>query len=100
MSWHVTTICGSMRYYPTMLAVAGELTRLGEIVLMPYLAVEEGTGTKAMLDEMHREKIRMSKSIMVVGTHIGDSTSAEIQYAARIGVPVRYWKDRPLVVTP
>lgn len=92
------TICGSMRFYPRMLEIAAELTSAGRIVLMPHDAsltgVPDKTSTEhgAMLDAMHRAKIRMSEAVCVVSTggYIGESTRGEIEYATELGIPVEY----------
>lgn len=89
MEFPVITICGSMRYYPAMLAIAKTLTTQGNIVLMPfntdYIGGKTEDMTKEMLDAMHLVKIDMSTSIAVVGSHIGESTAREIQYAKATG---------------
>jgi hypothetical protein len=101
MSFPVTTICGSMRYFDRMMEIAHELTEAGWIVLMPLVHVigpeqqEESSGIayvhpsfvsfssllKKMLDEMHLVKIDMSEAIHVVGEYRGKSTTREIAYA-------------------
>lgn len=94
----VATICGSMRFYPRMLEVAAQLTSLGRIVLMPHDASLTGIPNKtaiehgAMLDAMHRAKIRMSGLVYVVNTggYIGESTASEIAYAETLRIPVLY----------
>ena len=45
-----------------------------------------------MLDAIHKEKIRMSDYVLVmnVGGYWGKSTQSEIDYANKIGVPVKY----------
>jgi hypothetical protein len=92
------TICGSMRFYPRMLKLAAELTSSGRIVLMPHDASLTGIPDKtasehgAMLDAMHRAKIRASQSVHVVNTggYVGESTRSEIAYATSLGIPVEY----------
>jgi len=93
-TFSVRTICGSMRYYAEMLVVAEELTAAGCIVLMPFVANYAGGYTadehKLMLDAMHRAKIDMSGGIVVVGSHIGESTRSEINYAVLMGKAIDY----------
>lgn len=92
------TLCGSMRFYSRMLEVAAQLTSAGRIVLMPHDASLTGIPNKtalehgAMLDAMHRAKIRASQSVYVVNTggYIGESTRGEIAYATELGIPVEY----------
>lgn len=75
-----------------------ELTLRGHVVFSVALKAYEGSGTvsekqKAILDQVHLEKIRLSDEIFVinVGGYIGPSTEREIQYANRIGKTVRYF---------
>lgn len=110
------TICGSMRFFDQMLVVANELTRRGNIVLMPYVIKAEKdkpvtehyclkAGTKVpqpateisneYLDAMHLLKIDMSSGIVVVSDssgYFGGSTSAEIGYAQNHDVDVSFAK--------
>lgn len=96
--FRVVTLCGSMKFYPRMLEVASKLTTAGRIVLMPHDASLTGIANKtatehgAMLDSMHRAKIRMSQSVYVVNTggYIGESTRSEIAYATELGIPIEY----------
>ena len=93
----VITICGSMRYFKAMLAIARSLTTQGQIVLMPfnadYVAGKPADEIKRMLDRMHRVKIDMSQAIVVVGSHIGLSTSMEINYARDQGKAIIYYEQ-------
>jgi hypothetical protein len=90
----VRTICGSMRYYAKMLEVARRETANGVIILMPdYTSRKAPDNVKPMLNELHYAKIDMSSSIIVVGMHIGQSTSNEIEYAKSTGKEVLYWTE-------
>ncbi len=87
-----------MRYYDKMLEVAEKQTAHGVIILMPYVAIApefQDDVIKAMLDEMHRAKIDMSDGIIVVGKHIGESTTKEIAYARQRGIEVIDWLPIP-----
>lgn len=90
----IVTICGSMRYFDLMLEEAKKATADGWIVLMPFVADYVGGKNpdtiKNMLDDMHFTKISMSTHILVVGNHIGKSTSNEIKYAQDHGITVVY----------
>lgn len=112
----VTTICGSMRFFQQMLVVADELTRRGEIVLMPLVRKSDKNNPHTFqqsvsymigaptatnptpisdsdLDRIHRDKIEMSTSIVVVSDHTGyygDSTRSEIEYAQSLYAEIRY----------
>ena len=87
----IVTICGSMRYFPEMLVEAKRLTAEGWIVLMPFV-LKPPSSTQAIelsdpLMGLHRDKIDMSDSILVVGEP-GTSTLDEIAYAISTGKEV------------
>lgn len=85
------TICGSMQFFDQMLQVAADETAKCRVVLMPYCVVpsaDQGAEFKAMLDRLHRVKIDMSDSIIIVTNqhgYIGQSTRAEMVHAAQTG---------------
>jgi nucleoside 2-deoxyribosyltransferase len=94
----VVTICGSMRFFESMLKVASILTNEGKIVLAPFTVVaaaDQSSGPKVALDELHFRKIEMSDFIVVVtrGGYIGTSTNREIGYAESLGKAVNYFED-------
>jgi hypothetical protein len=90
----VATICGSLRYFDEMIKHAQRLTRQGWIVLMPFVADYVGgapsDNQKKMLDDMHRAKIDMSDQVYVIGSHIGESTRGEIEYAEARSIHITY----------
>ena len=98
----VVTVCGSMRFFDRMLALASAETAAGCVVLAPFvvLAAEdqrEQSEHKAMLDELHRRKIDMSDRVVVVTDehrYLGPSTLAEIAYAHARRVPVEVLEMR------
>jgi len=96
-TYETRTICGSMRYAEEMLEVAQSETANGRIILMPFVTDYTGgrpaDDYKRMLDEMHRAKIDASKAIIVVGLHIGESTTSEIEYAKLTNKEVLYWTE-------
>ena len=96
----IVCICGSMRFYKTMLLIAERLTFKGFIVLMPFASKDkieaknekEMQYKESMLDRMHLVKIDMTDIVLVVDidmvdkkghqdTYIGESTRNEIAYA-------------------
>jgi hypothetical protein len=94
----VKTICGSMRYYEKMKEVAEKETTNGVIILMPFVYYNGGIKVPGdefadMLDKMHKAKIDMSDAIIVVGTHIGESTQSEIDYAEKTGKAILFWTE-------
>jgi hypothetical protein len=88
MKAEVVTICGSMRFYNQMLALANELTLGGKIVLMPFVLKIDDPGLDEWLQDLHRQKILLSSTVYVVGERIGQSTSEEIIFAQRRGIKV------------
>jgi hypothetical protein len=83
----IVTLCGSMKFFDQMLAVAADETAMGNIVLAPFSVVapeHQDSDFKAMLDRLHIEKIDMAEKIIVVTNqhgYIGDSTRREMGYA-------------------
>lgn len=100
----VVCLCGSTRFYEQFQQANYERTMAGEIVLSvgfyPHAKAEHGHGEgvghdsaeKVALDELHKRKIDLADSVLVlnVGGYMGKSTRSEIEYAERIGRPVRY----------
>lgn len=98
----VVCLCGSTRFEKETKEMAENLTLAGQIVLMvnywskkdklhePQNPIDEEI--KAMLDDIHKEKIKMSDYVLVmnVGGYWGASTQSEINFARRIGKPVKF----------
>lgn len=102
----IVTICGSMRFYPEMLATAAAETARGYIVLMPFCTVppeEQKEEAKRKLDELHLAKIYMSDRIIFVTNgdgYMGESTRDEMVYAMHLkkGIEVRPFDDAEAVI--
>lgn len=105
----VICLCGSTRFYEEFQRASYELTMAGHIVLSVGFywhdpaGQGEGVGlpdsevtraaVKEGLDELHKRKIDMADSVMVVSDeagYIGDSTRSEISYAIAHGKPVAF----------
>jgi|GEM_PF-31618 len=106
--YHVVTLCGSTRFKDAYLEAQKRLTLAGNIVISVGLFGHSGdmevwegktegidTLTKAMLDDMHKNKIDLADEIYVinVGGYIGESTASEIEYAKDHGKIVRYLEN-------
>ena len=99
--YKVITLCGSTRFKDAFMEVQKMLTLEGNIVISVGLFGHSGDdevwtkGIKEMLDDMHKRKVDMADEIYVinVGGYIGSSTTSEIEYAKRVGKPVRYLED-------
>lgn len=104
MKYPVVCICGSTRFQKETMEMAENLTLAGQIVLMVNcwsrkealhnplnpLDVE----IKSMLDDLHKEKIRLCDYVLVmnINGYVGESTQSEIYFANRIGKPVRFYE--------
>lgn len=98
----VVCICGSTRFKKETLEMAEKLSIEGHVILMVNCwnhadafhepQNEKDKAVKAMLDDMHLQKIRMSDYVLVmnIGGYIGKSTKAEIEYAKKIGKPIKW----------
>ncbi|MBT3077629.1 MULTISPECIES: hypothetical protein [Streptomyces] len=106
----IVVICGSTRFMADMHEANLRETAAGHIVVAPgcnmkephalWATEEQAEPLKARLDALHRAKIRLADEVLVVGDYIGDSTRAEIRYAASLGKPIRYTHPEvnPLII--
>ena len=100
----IVCLCGSTRFYDAFQQANYDLTMRGVIVLSvgfyPHAKTEHGHGEgvdhdsveKVALDKLHKRKIDLADEVLVlnIGGYVGESTRSEIEYAERIGCPVRY----------
>lgn len=100
----IVCLCGSTRFYEAFQHMQYVITMVGGIFLSPGVfahAADRAHGgdvgltpeEKAMLDELHRAKIRLADRVLIVSDHTGyygASTSAEIAYARELGKPVKF----------
>lgn len=100
----ITVLCGSTRFAQTFREQNLNLTLAGHIVLSIgcdmrsdaelFVGIDaDGLAEiKAQLDWLHRRKIDLADEVLVlnVSGYVGDSTRSEIEYAEKIGKPVRY----------
>lgn len=105
----VTVLCGSTRFSHTFREQNLRLTLAGHIVLsigcdmhtdahlFAGLADDRIEAIKADLDELHKRKIDLADEVLIlnVGGYIGTSTRSELEYAQRLGKPVRYLEPEP-----
>lgn len=101
--YKVITLCGSTRFKDEFIKMTEKLTLEGNIVISVGLFghADNKFGTiitpevKQMLDEIHKEKIRMSDEIFVINKdhYIGESTRNEIKYAESLGLKVTYMES-------
>lgn len=99
----VVCLCGSTRFYDAFERANYEETMAGKIVLsvgffnhsisrMQGEYVGLTPEQKVMLDELHKRKIDLCDEVLILNVdgYIGDSTRSEIEYAEKMGKPVRY----------
>lgn len=96
----VVVLCGSMRFAEEMAEAAIVESVAGALVLKPDCNMKlphplwsdpvEAEALKVRLDGQHRQKIRLADRVLVVGSYIGSSTTAEIAYARELGKPIRF----------
>lgn len=97
----ITVLCGSTRFVDEFNRQRKALTEAGHIVLSIEIVTTQtqqddpqhvNRELKVRLDELHLRKIDLADEVLVlnVGGYIGQSTRAEINYAEKVGRPVRY----------
>lgn len=96
----VVALCGSTKFKEEFEKVNRALTLEGKIIISVgvFSHSEELLLTriqKGILDKIHKRKIDMANSIMVldVNRYIGDSTKGEIEYAEKQGKKVNYYSQ-------
>lgn len=96
----IITICGSLKFKEEMMKIAEEMELEGNCVLTPIYPTNPDkdayTEEEAnMLDNMHKEKIKLADAILVVNVndYIGSSTKSEIEYAISLNKEILYYTD-------
>ena len=96
----VITVCGSYIFKKEMNEITEKMALKGNCMLTPIELTkpnkEAYTKEEAlMIDKMHKEKIKLSNTILVVnvGGYIGNSTKSEIEYAKSLNKEVLYYTD-------
>jgi hypothetical protein len=106
----IVVLCGSTRFHTAFRAANLAETLAGRIVLSIGCDTKSDAdlqaagalgadlpAAKIALDELHKRKIDLADWVFVlnVGGYIGDSTRSEIDYAEKVGTPVRYLEPLP-----
>lgn len=100
----IICLCGSTRFSEAFQKAQLDETLAGNIVLtigcnmkadneiFGSLSDADLTAIKEALDELHLRKIDLADEVFVlnVGNYIGTSTRNEIDYAVKLGKPIRY----------
>lgn len=96
----IITVCGSYKFKKEMTEITEALTLKGNCMLTPneLTSSSKDAYTKEdiqMIDQMHKEKIKISDAILVVdvGGYIGNSTKSEIEYAKNLNKEIIYYTD-------
>jgi len=100
----VVCYCGSLRFKNLFEKFEYESVFKGEIALLPccmFVDIEREYGAlsdyKQKADEQHKRKIDICDEVFVINKdgYIGESTRSEIDYAVKIGKPVKYMETAP-----
>ena len=97
----IITICGSMKFVQKMMEISEKVELEGNVVLMPIYnpsrpSKEAFTKEEVViLDQMHRERIKLSDAILVVDVngYIGESTKGEIEFAKSLNKEILYYSN-------
>lgn len=99
----IITVCGSLKFKNEMIEVAEKKELRGNCILVPIYPTNPDkdayTDKEAdILDQMHKEKIKLSDAILVVNVnnYIGSSTKSEIEYAKKLNKEIIYYTDLDL----
>ena len=93
----IITLCGSTKFKKEFLDQQEKLAEKGFLVLsVSFFSHSDGyilaDWYKIRLDKLHKRKIDISDSILVInpGGYIGESTKSEIEYADKLGIEIDY----------
>ena len=97
----IITVCGSMKFVREMMEISEKIELQGNVVLMPIYNPSRPNKEAfteeeiKILDKMHRERIKLSDTILVVNVngYIGNSTKSEIEYAKSLNKEIIYYTD-------
>lgn len=105
----IVVLCGSTRFRDEFTEQNRRLTQEGAIVVAPGVFGHDGDpfteADKVRLDALHKRKIELAHEVFVVnpalpdfpGGYIGESTRKEIEYAEKLGKPIRYLVEQEAV---
>jgi hypothetical protein len=105
MQREIVCICGSTRFWREIGEANLHETLAGRIVLsiaggasddalFAGLSAEALTAVQSDLAALHRDKITLADSVLVVnvGDYVGPSTFAELAFARELRKPVSWWE--------
>ncbi len=89
----VITLCGSTKFKNEYHKINRKLTLEGNVVIsVGVFGYEEEDEIRELLQKIHRKKIDMADEIFVINVDgfISVHTQQEIDYAKKIGKPIKY----------
>ena len=96
----IITVCGSYKFKKEMTEITEKMALQGNCMLTPIELAKSDKDAyteeeASMLDQMHKEKIKLSDAILVVNVngYIGNSTQSEIEYAKTLNKEILYYTD-------
>ena len=96
----IITVCGSYKFKKEMVEITEKMALEGNCMLTPIDLSNPDKNAYTeddflILGKEHREKIKLSDSILVVNVndYIGDSTKSEIEYAKSLNKEIIYYTD-------
>ncbi len=97
----VITVCGSLKFYKEMIEITEKMEFEGNCMLVPHYNTNKASkddftlGEAQILDDMHKERIKLSDAILVVNVngYIGSSTKNEIEFAKSLNKEIIYYSD-------
>ena len=100
MKYPIVCLCGSTKFKDDFIKATELLSLSGYVVLSVGLFghADNKFGTvitdevKALLDDMHKQKIEMADFIYIINknNYIGESTLKELEYAKSLSKPIKY----------
>lgn len=96
----IITVCGSLKFKEEMMKISVEMELQGNCVITPIYPTNPDKDAYTdeqviVLNEMHKEKIKLSDAILVVDVngYIGSSTRREIEFAKELNKEIIYYTD-------
>lgn len=96
----IITVCGSLKFKKEIMAISEMLTLKGNCVLPPIFPIRNAISEYQeeeikLFGKMHKEKIKLSDSIIVVNinNYIGNATQEEIEFAKSLNKEIIYYTD-------
>lgn len=96
----IITVCGSLKFKNQIMKITEKMELQGNCMISPIYPTnidKDAYSDKEILilDNMQKEKIKLSDAILVVNIngYIGSSTKSEIEYAKSLNKEIIYYTD-------